>query len=53
MTQLWQPTQNWSSSVSYPILQSKQRKNCLCTAMLFDPEHDTVKVPIDKGLLEK
>lgn len=41
------------SCVNYPILQSKQRKNCLCTAMLFDPEHDTVKVPIDKGLLEK
>ena len=41
------------SCVNYPILQSKQRKNCLCTAMPFDPEHDTVKVPIDKGLLEK
>ena len=30
------------SCVNYPILQSKQRKNCLCTAMLFDPEHDSV-----------
>jgi hypothetical protein len=27
------------SCVNYPILQSKQRRNCLCTAMLFDPEN--------------
>ena len=33
------------SCVNYPILQSKNRKNCLCTAMLFDPAHDQVKVP--------
>ena len=26
------------TSVNYEILQSKQRKNCLCTAMIFDPE---------------
>ncbi len=26
------------SCVNYQILQSKERKNCLCTAMLFDPE---------------
>src|SRR5690606_37652679 len=25
------------SCVNYEILQSKGRKNCLCTAMLFDP----------------
>jgi predicted GNAT superfamily acetyltransferase len=25
------------SCVNYPILQHKQRRNCLCTAMLFDP----------------
>ena len=25
------------SCVNYEILQSKQRKNCLCTGMLFDP----------------
>lgn len=31
--------------VNYPILQSKNRKNCLCTAMLFDPAVDTPKVP--------
>lgn len=31
----------WSgckSCVNYPILISKNCKNCLCTAMLFDPE---------------
>lgn len=30
----------WSSCqscVNYPTLQAKERKNCLCTAMLFDP----------------
>ncbi len=26
------------SCVNYAILQSKERKNCLCTAMIFDPE---------------
>ena len=40
------------SCVNYSILQSKGRKNCLCTAMLFDPKHDTVKIPIDQELLE-
>ena len=25
------------SCVNYEILQSKERKNCLCTAMIFDP----------------
>jgi hypothetical protein len=27
------------SCVNYDILMSKERKNCLCTAMLFDPAH--------------
>ncbi len=30
----------WSSCqscVNYPTLQAKERKNCLCTAMIFDP----------------
>lgn len=35
------------SCVNYEILLSKERKNCLCTAMLFDPEekkkHDNTK----------
>jgi hypothetical protein len=29
--------------VNYPILEMKERKNCLCTAMLFDPEVDHVQ----------
>jgi len=29
--------QGCSSCVNYDILQSKGRKNCLCTAMLYDP----------------
>ena len=33
------------SCINYPILQSKERKNCLCTAMLFDPAVDRVKAP--------
>ena len=39
--------------VDYPILQSKQRRNCLCTAMLFDPAHDEVKVPRPAGFEEE
>ncbi len=39
--QFWKGCQN---CVNYPILQSKNRQNCLCTAMLFDPEVDVVKV---------
>jgi hypothetical protein len=29
------------SCVNCPILISKDRKNCLCTAMLYEPKHDT------------
>lgn len=32
------------SCVNYPILQSKEQKNCLCTAMLFDPAKDKPRV---------
>ncbi len=30
--------QGCKSCVNYDILMSKERKNCLCTAMLYDPE---------------
>lgn len=33
--QFWKGCQ---SCVNYEILQSKQKKNCMCTAMLLDPE---------------
>jgi hypothetical protein len=29
--------------VNYPVLCSKQRANCLCTALLFDPEEELQK----------
>ncbi|MEG0163473.1 MAG: GNAT family N-acetyltransferase [Mucinivorans sp.] len=31
------------SCVNFPILQSKNHKNCLCTAMVFDPTRDLNK----------
>ncbi|GIV37443.1 MAG: hypothetical protein KatS3mg032_1822 [Cyclobacteriaceae bacterium] len=34
------------SCVNYEILMSKQRKNCLCTAMLYDPATARVQVPV-------
>ncbi|MHC0440187.1 GNAT family N-acetyltransferase [Flavobacterium sp. 3-210] len=35
--------ENCKSCVNCPILMSKERKNCLCTAMLYDPKQkDTV-----------
>lgn len=38
------------SCVNYPILLSKERKNCLCTAMLFDPTVDNAKVEKPDGV---
>jgi hypothetical protein len=32
------------SCVNYDILMSKERKNCLCTAMLFDPAEAAAKI---------
>lgn len=32
--------ENCKSCVNCPILMSKERKNCLCTAMLYDPKHN-------------
>ena len=40
-SELTQDEQFWKgckSCVNYDILTSKDRKNCMCTAMLFDPE---------------
>jgi hypothetical protein len=39
-SELTQDEEFWSgckSCVNYEILMSKGRKNCMCTAMLFDP----------------
>jgi hypothetical protein len=35
------------SCVNYDILMSKGRKNCLCTAMLFDPEEAAKKLNME------
>lgn len=32
--------ENCKSCINCPILASKEKKNCLCTAMLYDPEHN-------------
>ena len=47
--QFWKGCQ---SCVNYDILMSKNRKNCLCTAMLFDPEVDVphAEKPADVNL---
>ncbi|MFA6152408.1 MAG: GNAT family N-acetyltransferase [Chitinophagaceae bacterium] len=46
--------QGCKSCVNYPILESKERKNCLCTAMLFDVatkgENDLVQKSQQKKL---
>lgn len=34
------------SCVNFDILTMKQRKNCICTAMLFDPAKETAKVDL-------
>jgi hypothetical protein len=43
--------QGCKSCVNYPILEMKERKNCLCTAMLFDPEVDNVQTSMKAGEL--
>lgn len=35
--------QGCTSCINYEILVLKERKNCLCTAMLFDPEEKAAK----------
>ncbi len=42
------------SCVNFPILQSKERKNCLCTAMLYNPEQKSNEIPVSaKEKMEK
>lgn len=41
------------SCVNYDILMSKERKICLCTAMLFDPEEQLLSVTVDESLQSK
>lgn len=46
--QFWQGCQ---SCINYPILQSKERHNCLCTAMLFDPAVDNITAALKAQFL--
>jgi len=41
------------SCVNFDILQSKERKNCLCTAMLYDPKEKSKQEDADSGTLRK
>ena len=36
------------SCVNYEILTIKQRKNCICTAMMYDPAKDTIQSELPK-----
>lgn len=37
------------SCVNYDILMSKDRKNCMCTAMLYEPKATKEDVPTSSG----
>lgn len=39
------------SCVNFPILTSKNKKNCLCTGMLYDPEWEKERGPKDWAAL--
>ena len=41
------------SCVNFPILTSKNRKNCLCTGMLYDPEWEIERGPKDWNEIAK
>ncbi|MGZ4047732.1 MAG: GNAT family N-acetyltransferase [Bacteroidia bacterium] len=40
------------SCVNFEILKSKERKNCLCTAMLYNPDEKTGQKPKRRHLLD-
>ncbi|CAA9202980.1 GNAT family N-acetyltransferase [Flavobacterium collinsii] len=42
--------ENCKSCVNCPILMNKDRKNCLCTAMLYDPKQKGAKMNLVKDL---
>ena len=41
------------SCINFQILQSKERKNCLCTAMLYDPQEKEKSKPIEQSATSK
>lgn len=55
-SELTQDDQFWKgcqSCVNFEILKSKERKNCLCTAMLYDPEEKEAKATQQDDLKKK
>lgn len=55
-SELTQDDQFWkgcTSCVNFEILKSKDRKNCLCTAMLYDPEEKEAKIVKQNDLKKK
>lgn len=50
-SELTQDDEFWKgcqSCVNYQILQSKDRKNCLCTAMIYDPKENVEREKLAK-----
>ena len=50
-SELTQDEEFWSgckTCVNYEILMSKNRQNCLCTAMLFVPKNDNEQIKVEK-----
>ncbi|MDH6253305.1 hypothetical protein M2347_003032 [Chryseobacterium sp. H1D6B] len=55
-SELTQDEEFWNgckNCVNYDILMKKERKNCLCTAMLFVPDHDKVNIKAGNTQPEK
>lgn len=55
-SELTQDEEFWKgcrSCVNFSILQMKERKNCLCTAMLYDPEEKEGPAPITYDSFKK
>jgi hypothetical protein len=55
-SELTQDEQFWkgcTSCINFEILKSKERKNCLCTAMLYDPEEKEAKLTKQDDLKKK
>ncbi|QOW09125.1 GNAT family N-acetyltransferase [Kaistella flava (ex Peng et al. 2021)] len=50
-SELTQDEEFWNgckTCVNYEILMSKNRQNCLCTAMLFVPKNDNEQIKVEK-----
>ena len=55
-SELTQDEQFWNgckNCVNYEILMMKERKNCLCTGMLYDPKWEAAKIEQQKTITEE